>query len=321
MSDEKRRHGRLCFLFARPMSVNKPNTEVSIQVNNRGRSNTLKLRGHQTGRKPANFFTSVHICSHQLFRWNWFFSWNLNQLHNIKVFLKQRHHLSDSSTAARSPSEKQSNKSQEEMSKRRRRKGEEGRRRQEEGEREAVCSDSRSHQNPQMFLYDVINNDEMTTDDITAALSSTSDRHIWHVRHLPPHVHSTSHTLWPCVIFFAGNRSAKLRAGNMLPIRTTWNMWSSRVWRVCLRGYFSVELKAELNVLHVSVSSSTRLFFRDKHAMNCMTTARGEIFSFLKSYWIICSPSTHDPDEKSLTSWFYFKNSLILIDSNKQLQM
>lgn len=49
------------FLFARPMSVNKPNTEVSIQVYSRGRSNTLKLWEHQTGRKPANIFTSVQI--------------------------------------------------------------------------------------------------------------------------------------------------------------------------------------------------------------------------------------------------------------------
>lgn len=52
-----------CFLFARPLSVNKPNTEVSIQVYSRGRSNTRKLWGQQTGRKPANKFTSVQIYS------------------------------------------------------------------------------------------------------------------------------------------------------------------------------------------------------------------------------------------------------------------
>lgn len=46
------------FLFARPMSVNKPNTEVSIQVYSRGRSNTLKLWGHQTGRNQQ---TSSHL--------------------------------------------------------------------------------------------------------------------------------------------------------------------------------------------------------------------------------------------------------------------
>lgn len=46
------------FLFARPMTVNKPNTEVSIQVYSRGRSNTLKLRGHQTGRNQQ---TSSHL--------------------------------------------------------------------------------------------------------------------------------------------------------------------------------------------------------------------------------------------------------------------
>lgn len=56
------------FLFARPISVNKPKTEVSIQVYSRGRSNTLKLRGHQTGRKPANIFTSVQIYSQSVSR-------------------------------------------------------------------------------------------------------------------------------------------------------------------------------------------------------------------------------------------------------------
>lgn len=54
------------FLFARPMSVHKPNTEVSIQFYSRGRSNTLKLRGHQTGRNQQ---TSSHLYKSTGFTW------------------------------------------------------------------------------------------------------------------------------------------------------------------------------------------------------------------------------------------------------------